>query len=106
MINVPPFIPRTLPCRHNSDHGRRGVQPPHIRDLVGIQQKPSIALSAGTLRQPHTAAACQDVCSEIDARDRCSSAGANDRRWAIPNLALYPLAIAVVYVLDTYFGLH
>jgi Ca2+/Na+ antiporter len=26
--------------------------------------------------------------------------------WAIPNLALYPLAIAVVYVLDTYFGLH
>ena len=40
------------------------------------------------------------------ARDRCSSAGANGRRWAIPNLALYPLAIAVVYVLDTYFGLH
>lgn len=26
--------------------------------------------------------------------------------WAIPNLMLYPLAIAVVYFLDTVFGLH
>lgn len=26
--------------------------------------------------------------------------------WAFPNLALYPLAIFVVWLLDTVFGLH
>jgi hypothetical protein len=46
------------------------------------------------------------LCTLFLQPDKCSWAGAADCRWAIPNLALYPLAIAVVYVLDTYFGLH
>ena len=33
-------------CRHDSDHGRRGIQPPHIRDLVGFAPLLSLCLLA------------------------------------------------------------
>lgn len=52
-----------LPCRHDSDHGRRGVQPPHIRDLVGASTGPSC--------RPVCWMCCNSVVTTIRAAHSC-----------------------------------